>query len=380
MNQSRSQLLFGSLALFFVVTMIFTWIILGKNDLRNRQIEEKLVGNEINSSFNSFFFKTKIDDLIGIQALKEVKEKRKQLIEFLWDLRSLPTSMPDVINFNHQDDRYSDLTNLLKIDRLIVQMEYDLNSVIYHFIPKKSNGRVILYHQGHRGDIFLGRTVIKTFLDKGYAVVGFSMPLLGGNNKPDVYLKHLGWFQLERHEEMKLLSPKQGHPLKFFIEPVVDVINYLEESFDYEVLSMMGVSGGGWATTVAAAVDDRIIASFPVAGTVPIYLRSGNSTDFGDWEQTVPEFLRIANYLELYILGASGRGRGQTQILNFYDSCCYSGSSANTYRAKVTSRVKKIGFGEFNFIFDHTHKEHKISSWAVDVIDDKITSLTNRLQ
>jgi len=380
MTQSRIQLLLYLLLLFFVVAMIWTWTILGKNDLRNRQIEAQRIGNEVEKMFNPFFLKTKVDDLIEIGTLGEVKEKRKQLVEFLWGLKSLPTSLPDVINFKHQDDRYNDLNNLLRIDRLIVQMEYDLNSVIYHFIPKKSNNRVILYHQGHGGDMFLGKVVINNFLDKGYAVVGFSMPLLGGNNRPDVDLKHLGWFQLERHEEIKLLSPKRGHPLKFFIEPVIDVINYLEGNFDYELLSMTGISGGGWTTTLAAAVDERIIASFPVAGTVPIYLRSGNSTDFGDWEQTVPELLRIANYLELYVLGASGHGRSQTQILNLYDSCCYSGFSANTYRGVVASVVKNIGFGEFELLFDKSHREHKISSSVVDVIDGKIADLRYRYQ
>jgi hypothetical protein len=380
MNQSRDQLLLGLFVLVCAMIMIFSWLILGKTDLRNRQIEKQRVDHEATSTFDAFYLRTKIDDLIEIGTLREVKEKRKQLVEFLWGLKSLPTSMPDAVDFDHQDDRYSDLNNLLRIDRLIVQMEYGLKSVIYHFIPENSNSRVILYHQGHAGDIIAGRTVIKAFLDRGYAVVGFSMPLLGGNNKPDVELKHLGWFQLERHEEMKLLTPKRGHPLKFFIEPVLDVINYLEANFDYEVLSMTGISGGGWATTIAAAVDDRIIASFPVAGTVPIYLRSGNSTDFGDWEQTVPEFLWIANYLELYILGATGRGRSQTQILNVYDSCCFSGASANTYHAEVRSRVKEIGSGEFDLKFDLTHKEHAISSWAVDIIDDKIANLTNRLQ
>ena len=208
MNQSHSQLLLGLFALVFAATMIFSWIILGKTDLRNRQIENQRVDYEVKSTFDAFYLRTKIDDLIEIGTLREVKEKRKQLVEFLWGLKSLPTSMPDAVDFDHQDDRYSDLNNLLRIDRLIVQMEYGLKSVIYHFIPENSNSRVILYHQGHVGDIIAGRTVIKAFLDRGYAVVGFSMPLLGGNNIPDVELKHLGRFELECHDEMKLLTPK----------------------------------------------------------------------------------------------------------------------------------------------------------------------------
>ena len=129
MNQSHSQLLLGLFALVFAATMIFSWIILGKNELQNRQIEKQRVGHEVKSTFDAFYLRTKIDDLIEIGTLREVKEKRKQLVEFLWGLKSLPTSMPDAVDFDHQDDRYSDLNNLLRIDRLIVQMEYGLKSV-----------------------------------------------------------------------------------------------------------------------------------------------------------------------------------------------------------------------------------------------------------
>jgi hypothetical protein len=32
---------------------------------------------------------------------------------------------------------------------------------------------------------------------------------------------------------------------------------------------MFGLSGGGWSTTIAAALDPRITLSVPVAGSVP---------------------------------------------------------------------------------------------------------------
>ena len=60
----------------------------------------------------------------------------------------------------------------------------------------------------------------------------------------------------------------------------------------------MGISGGGWVTGVYSAIDTRIEKSFPVAGTTPIFLRLNNPTNFGDYEQRVPNFYSIANYLE----------------------------------------------------------------------------------
>lgn len=32
----------------------------------------------------------------------------------------------------------------------------------------------------------------------------------------------------------------------------------------------MGKSGGGWTTTVSAALDPRIRVSFPIAGSIPL--------------------------------------------------------------------------------------------------------------
>ena len=38
---------------------------------------------------------------------------------------------------------------------------------------------------------------------------------------------------------------------------------------------MLGLSGGGWSTTLASAVDPRIQLSFPTAGSIPFDLKVG---------------------------------------------------------------------------------------------------------
>ena len=37
---------------------------------------------------------------------------------------------------------------------------------------------------------------------------------------------------------------------------------------------MIGISGGGWTTTVYPAIDTRISESFSVAGSLPLSLRN----------------------------------------------------------------------------------------------------------
>ena len=129
---------------------------------------------------------------------------------------------------------------------------------------------------------------------------------------------------------------------------------------------MVGISGGGWTTVLIAAIDPRIKCSYPVAGSFPIYLRA--SRDWGDYEQTVPNLYRVANYPELYVMGAYGSGRKQLQILNKYDSCCFAGVKYQTYEDTIRQAVMKLGEGGFEVLLDDTHKEHKISNYALTVI------------
>jgi hypothetical protein len=129
---------------------------------------------------------------------------------------------------------------------------------------------------------------------------------------------------------------------------------------------MMGISGGGWTTTLMAAVDSRIRISFPVAGSYPIYLRSNRG--WGDWEHSIPELYKTVNYLEMYILGAYGNQRMQLQIINQFDSCCIAGIKSETYKDIVIRRIKLLGSGHWDLFVDDSHTEHIISDLATQRI------------
>ena len=200
------------------------------------------------------------------------------------------------------------------------------------------------------------------------------MPLLGPNNQSTVELPRIGKLKMTSHGHMKLLSPESGHPVKYFIEPVIIALNYINETFDYSSVSMVGISGGGWTTTLAAAVDTRIGYSFPVAGSYPIYLRSNSQRDWGDYEQNVPELYKNVNYLELYVLGSHGENRKQIQIINQFDSCCFAGVKWQTYKDIVRKRVHQLGSGEYDLFMDSSHQEHLISDMTMIRILDELKS------
>lgn len=318
------------------------------------------------------YTETDVVSILSIRQPQDVSELRDVLINFLWGKPEPPSTLPSVITEDIKDTLYEDIDSLQRIDKVVIEMEFGLESTVYHFIPNNPNGNIVLYHQGHRGDFYNSKKQIRQFIDNGYAVMAFAMPLLWPNNQPTIQLPRIGRLKLTKHDRMKFLAPENGHPIKYFIEPVVIALNYLEKSFDYHVIAMVGISGGGWTTTLAAAVDTRIAKSFPVAGSYPIYLRSNSPRDWGDYEQTAPELYNTVNYLELYVLGSSGNHRKQLQIINQFDRCCFAGTKWDTYKDTVTSLVHQLGAGEFDLFLDDSHQEHLISDMAMSRILNEI--------
>ena len=271
-------------------------------------------------------------DINKLIEIHDISEKRHQLIDLIWGKKTLPSTLPSSVVRKFSDSRYAYIHALAQIDKLIINMEFGLESVAYHFIPKKPNNQFVFYHQGHRGDFHNGKAQIEILLENGYSVIAFCMPLMGLNNQPTVLHKRLGKLKLTIHDHMKFLSPQNGHPVKYFIEPVIVAANYIDSIFSYSSISMIGISGGAWTTILAAAVDTRIIKSFPVAGSHPIYLRTNHEQNWGDYEQTIPELYSTTIYLELYALGSVGDHRIQFQIFDKYDPCCFAGTKCNTYK------------------------------------------------
>ena len=144
---------------------------------------------------------------------------------------------------------------------------------------------------------------------------------------------------------------------------------------NYKDINMVGLSGGGWTTNLLAAIDERIKYSFSVAGSMPLYYRSGGS--MGDIEQFLPELYRdIAGYPELYVLGAFGKGRKQVQILNRNDDCCFGqkqhdpdrnyDKDLRTFETSVKEKLKALDAdGHYYLVIDETAPNHQISEYAL---------------
>jgi len=317
---------------------------------------------------------SKAASLINIPNKEALIEKRQELIKYIWSGKGFPHDKgPDVVYENIKDSRTDDFPDIKRIDKLYIDMAKGINSFVYLFHNKAGKKELILYHQGHKGGFLKGRKTIEFFLKKGFHVMAFSMPLKGMNNQPTVVLPPSGEsVKLDKHKKLRFLRSSKRSPIKFFMEPIALGINHVKKTNPDWEISMVGVSGGGWTTVVYSALDPRVQLSFPVAGSLPLYLRTKKKSDRGDYEQRLSELYRIANYLELYILGSHGPGRKQLQIFNRFDDCCFSGDRYLAYIEEVQAAVKKLGQGSFDVYLDESHKEHIISPETLDVIFDQL--------
>jgi hypothetical protein len=293
---------------------------------------------------------------------------RKALIGHVWSGKGFPAArLPDKVEtIPLAQSPVTGVENLAALARLTVTMPLTtaegggaFTSYAFHFKPQKRIDRLFVYHQGHSGALGPngGDTTIRFLVKRGYDVVGLMMPLLGGNTGPPGY---------KNHDDMMKLESATRCPLQFFLEPVAAAIHQLQKQHAFKDVSMIGISGGGWTTTLYAAADTSVSLSFPVAGSLPLDLRDGPSK--GDGEQTHPElYTKVASYRDLYVLGGAGQGRAQVQVLNRFDTCCFAGVVYRGYENRVRAVARSLG-GSFDAYLDATHKSHLISTHTLETV------------
>jgi hypothetical protein len=327
--------------------------------------------------------------LVHISSKADAEGIRRRVMEFIWLNGKLPTAkLPasSIVYAKHgalpQELSGIDGTEVDRVERLDVHVDFDYHhiSFLLHPATASQSKRLVIIHQGHQGKRMegIGRltNLANRMLREGFTVLLMQMPLTGWNTNNTFKTPKKGMVTIgERkssaaHNQMfSALGEEGGSLLRFFIEPVTAGINYfIRQNPDCRDISMIGLSGGGWATHISAAIDARINLSIPVAGAYPLFLRPYYPGSEGDTEQILPALYKDrASWLDLYILGADDSGRRQIQLLNQYDSCCFYGVGSDTYKDIVRRAVKNLG-GQWECVLDSTHKSHQISVWAIEKV------------
>jgi hypothetical protein len=331
------------------------------------------------------------DSTITIHSAADVVSRRQQLISYIWGSRGFPsTAMPSTIR--DVKSPVANLDNLARVDELDFAMPAALTTGAtvqvtttgYHFIPRSWRKRhAVILHQGHTctddddqstndGPMGMWRT-LNALLSEGYPVVALFMPYMDAKS---CGAQTHGWM-------LRNIDSSESSPIQYFLEPTARTLNYLQAHYpQYVDYAMVGLSGGGWTTTVYSAIDPRITLGIAVAGSLPLYMRSGWS--IGDEEQSWSSFYSIAGYPDLYVMGAVDPqwNRRQVQVLNRGDDCCFGPAEYSTdglpklagrtwnqavreYESNVQGALSSLG-GSFRVEVDEFATVHEIS-WGTVV-------------
>lgn len=305
------------------------------------------------------YLKTDPAQLITIRSPADATDRRRRLVAAIWGAEGYPLSkLPGSVGVGVAERGVKSHGTFTRIDRITVDMEYGVQSVLAHFHPTRPNGRLVLYHHGYAGTYWDNWRVIERLLAEGYAVIALNLMGYGENS---VYFKRSGSDPANLHFHLD----KIPRPMRYHFEPSVVAINYAEQRLKYSSVDMIGFSAGGFTTAVLAGLDQRIRRSYPVAGVYPIYLREGQDI-LTHGPQYYGPMLEAAGYLDMFVLAVDRQGRRQMQVFNRYDRCCFNNTKGRLYEAAVRNTAATLAGGQFNVLIDQTHADHKISDFALD--------------
>ncbi len=327
------------------------------------------------------------NDFITIHNPSEAEAARSALINVIWGEAGIPLGEPpDVIHKNihkitsppsdcaekehaetHlrllcQAGKYANWANLSGIDELVTAVGPVYTASMAFFRPTVSNGTLVVYQNGYASTYHGQYRYLKELVEEGYAVLAANH--IGyGDNYCYLPIEKRPWCDVGWGEfEVPL-------PMRVHFSPLVKAINYGLQQKGMSRVAMIGFSAGGWLTSVMAAVDARIVRSYPVAGFMPRFLqREGEKAP----NQKYEPLFEAASMLDQFILGASGGASGparrQTQFFNKFDRCCYAGERALIYEEAVRASAGVMENGSFDVVIDETHPRHKISRWTFNKI------------
>jgi dienelactone hydrolase len=321
---------------------------------------------------------------IRFKTAAEADARRAKLVNFIWT-GGLPKTLPAVARGVDlpAEAIAIDPGNVASVDRLDANVSgWNFHAFTYLLYPtNRSNAdRVVIVHQGHAGTTESGvGAAANHLLQNGFTVALMQMPLFGWNTDRAAEIPGRGRITFRDHGQIiyKTALNDDGQGFRLFLEPIVQTINHVEANMKgLKEIGMVGLSGGGWTASMAAAIDPRIKLSAPIAGSAPLYHRNVDPSSIGDPEQYFLPLFRediaadgngggIATWTEIYALGGYGKGRHQIQVTNEFDSCCFSGRFADKYKTIVADTVQSLGAGKWEYLLDSTHNAHLISRHAI---------------
>lgn len=217
-------------------------------------------------------------------------------------------------------------------------------------LVKNRNKDLLVYNHGHDPTFGEGfsRKFLQRWLRAGGSLLLTWMPLRDPRLPSDAPLRVKLWntpervdIRTDRHEVLTLFDTRGYHYFRYFLDPVLLPLQRI--AGDYETISYVGLSGGGWTGLLLAALDPPVRRYVLAAGFLPEEGRTG-TRDVGDVEQTDPSVYRRFPYaFFLERLNAQGPSASWV-IYNTEDDCCYKAVDHGALIRAMARRYPNIRF------------------------------------
>ena len=254
---------------------------------------------------------------------------------------------------------HTNVTGMQQLLWNITSKALSVPSVVYHLPAtpgKLQQACAVLYHTGHdwhlcrsttcgrqrdcslQGCRWWDNSDVTDFIhgELGCDAYFLYMPLRGPNHELQPGKGYL-------HQYFERWQRRGEWTLRFFIEPTYLTVSHALAA-GYTAVYVMGLSGGAWTSTVAAAIDPRITGSLLIAGSLPWSIPRHNPGDFEQRHRKGDSrwYLSAAqNFSSLYTLAAMGPGRFSLQLLHENDPCCFHARGRHAAIAAYNAWVGK---------------------------------------
>ncbi len=243
-----------------------------------------------------------IPDLPSYADLTALETARTTLITEVFGSGTLPTDLATLAT--DAAPPLTGLTNLASVQKMTIPGEADTNIKPRLWTPNSPRTDVVaLVWAGHAagwGANGIRDQVIQPMLAAGVPIVSMVLP-----DGPNDYTSG---------------SPANHAtnltPYAEWVRQAVVAVNTLLDRYPGAEVIMTGISGGGWATMLCAAIDARITKSVQFVGSMPSdrYV----NVDYEQWHTQI-----TADYYDLYLMAAAD-GRRHLQILHEFDDAGFS--------------------------------------------------------
>jgi len=182
------------------------------------------------------------------------------------------------------------------------------------FEPASPNGAIAIYHEGHGGEATeAGSETISWLLARGWSVVALNLPRVS-------------------HMQLRDMHADEGNPMWRMLYGIGQVTEWIHRVWSPDrdpVVVAIGRSGGGWASMLYAALDERIDATAVVSGFVPLSERLDEAgRNPGDWEQLDPVTFGSLDYTGIVRLADT---RDLLLTFSEFDDCCFRLSESDPF-------------------------------------------------